>query len=285
MNFYLIMLNALIKRSKQGTNYLSYFKTEAQKAKRDNFIEYEDFLHGCLHVTNNYKEEIKKQFKNFLTKNDHYLSMYKKAIREENTKDMQGKLIQNQINSIEKEKNRILAAGYENNYDYKCFLTPTGDIAINVWDCDIDRILYWRDILQLENDLSRAINELGSTNSTHINVTPFQLSPSQINALKENYNFWLDKGKNKRTLSVNIFEHISFDEFIQMISNYDFNKVNIRGNKGRIAYNIYIISRLLGKEWGELAAKKLNYEFKYLTKQTKFYEYDDLKKMYLKQSP
>jgi hypothetical protein len=44
------MLNAFMEHGKNRTNYQSYFKREAQKAKRDNFVENEDFLDGCIHV-------------------------------------------------------------------------------------------------------------------------------------------------------------------------------------------------------------------------------------------
>jgi hypothetical protein len=62
--------------------------------------------------------------------------------------------------------------------------------------------------------------------------------------------------------------------------NCDFSLVFVRGNKDRVKYTIYIISRFLGEEWGQKSAEKLNCQFKDLTKNTKFIEYDELKNMY-----
>lgn len=312
MKYELIMLNAFMKHNRQVTKYQSYFKKEAQKAKRDNFVELEEFLNECIEVTDSYKEAIEKQFKNFLNEKDQLISTLKNALNRGVVRDKSGNLLKEEIETLEKDRDRVFAAGYENNYDYQCFLSPTGEIAKSIWDCSIERSLFWRDILQLESAVTDAISELirdrsllkhemnpSSGNSqanklTEINNTQkvqakvFILNSSQIVDLKRNYDFWLEKeydeDKNKDNLK-NIFKGYSFDNYINMISNYDFTKVYKRGQKGRVEYNITIIARVMGEDWGKLAANILHCEYANLNKNSNFDEYDELKNMYLHPSP
>lgn len=97
-------------------------------------------------------------------------------------------------------------------------------------------------------------------------------------ALK-NYQFWQANDKKKQGY-VNIFEGISEREFFEMINHADFSKINKKRISQRVKRNIAILSRLLGNEWGEEAAKKINDTLFNCKKMTGFPEWDDLKSMY-----
>ena len=290
------MLNAYMKHNRQVTKYQSYFKKEAQKAKRDNFVEDEEFLSECIEVIDRYKQSIKEQFRDSLNEKDQLINTFKNALNRGEVMDKSGNLLQDKIEALEKGRNSILAAGYENNYDYNCFLSPTGEITKSVWDCSIDRRLSWRDILQLENAVTDAISELVSVESesktnklsrnntslTHNN--PFIITESQMTDLRINYDFWLDKEDDIHNVK-NIFKGYSFDDYIKMICKYDFTKVYRRGQKVRVQYNIAIIARVMGDDWGKLAADKLNCDYEELTKSSGFLEHKELKEMFLHPSP
>jgi hypothetical protein len=67
-----------------------------------------------------------------------------------------------------------------------------------------------------------------------------------------------------------------------MVQNADFSAIIEEGSSQRVHYNIYILSRVLGKEWGEIAAKNTGAKsLRECDGKTKFYEYSELKKMYL----
>lgn len=110
--------------------------------------------------------------------------------------------------------------------------------------------------------------------------TSSNINPTQITRLKENYEFWKEKEANIIETTCNIFDGYDFDKFIEMIQKHDFSPIFVQGNKDRVRYNIYIISRYLGEEWGQRSAEKLKCNFKDLTKNVKFVEYEELKKMY-----
>jgi hypothetical protein len=111
---------------------------------------------------------------------------------------------------------------------------------------------------------------------------PEQLKKYEYDMLKalENYNFW----KNINTKiegRANIFKGVSEREFINMIDNADFSQINKKGISQRVRFNVVVLSRILGKEWGEEAIKKLGKTIDECSKRTEFKEYDELKSMYL----
>jgi len=289
MNYKQIVLNAYTENREQKTSYQSYFKREAQIANRDDFVEFTDYFDGCQNVLESYKKEIIQQYNKRLTENDWIVSSIKSGngikFGDEIVTDQSDKRIQDRLKYITEDKEFIQNSGYINNYDYACYLKETGEITNDIWERSNDRKLSWQVIIQIEQGVFQAKEELLIKNANITQTTPFQLNSTLINKLSENYNFWKSQEKYKFQPKKNIFQNYSFDQYITMIQNYDFTSVFIRGNKDRVKYNIYILSRLLGEDWGQITAKKLNCDFKDLTKNTKFIEHTDLKDMYLNPLP
>ncbi|MDR2346570.1 MAG: hypothetical protein LBE18_10925 [Planctomycetaceae bacterium] len=96
----------------------------------------------------------------------------------------------------------------------------------------------------------------------------------------ENYIFW--NNQNDRIQGrVNIFRDITEQQFISMIDNADFSAIDKKGYSQRVKYNIVVLARILGEEWGEKAASKLNTTLRECGKKTTFAEYNGIKSMYL----
>jgi len=96
----------------------------------------------------------------------------------------------------------------------------------------------------------------------------------------KNYHFWnevndLSHGKK------NIFKNTTQHQFITMVENADFTSINKQGHSQRVKYNIVVLARILGDEWGEKAAKKLGTTLRECGKLTDFYEHGTIKNMYL----
>jgi hypothetical protein len=100
----------------------------------------------------------------------------------------------------------------------------------------------------------------------------------------ENFNFWNDLETNKEG-DRNIFKDITKYEFLEMVHTADFSKISKKGiTTQRVQYNVSVLSRLLGKEWGETAAKNIGTTLEVCKKRTDFAmykQYDTLKSMYL----
>jgi hypothetical protein len=61
MDYLKIIINGYNETHEQRTPFVSYFKREAQKAKRDDFCEYVDFFNGCKNAVRNIKRNIEGQ--------------------------------------------------------------------------------------------------------------------------------------------------------------------------------------------------------------------------------
>ena len=96
----------------------------------------------------------------------------------------------------------------------------------------------------------------------------------------KNFEFWNNQN-DKTQGKQNIFKNITQAEFLQMIINADFSQLNKKGISQRVKYNISVLVRILGKEWGENAAQKLNTTIEYCAGRTEFNEHTQLKTMYL----
>jgi hypothetical protein len=98
----------------------------------------------------------------------------------------------------------------------------------------------------------------------------------------KNYYFWKNlKAENKNNNAYkNIFEGFTQQEFLEMVCTVDFSRLKKTGCKYRIRNNISILSRIMDKEWGEMAAKSLNTTLKECCKRTDYIEYEQLKNLY-----
>jgi hypothetical protein len=211
MNYKLIILNAYTEHREQKTSYKSYFKREAQIANRDNFVEFADYFNGCQYVLVSYKKEITNQYNNRLTEYDWVVTSVKsgKGIKIENevVTDESDKRIQDHLEYIAKDKEFVQNRGYVNNYDYPCYLNETGEITNDIWERSNDRKIFWQDIVQIEQGVNQAKEELLVQNSA--NLQPKSLQDNTISEpLSEFEGFLLTKDQ---TIISRIVEIISND--------------------------------------------------------------------------
>jgi len=103
--------------------------------------------------------------------------------------------------------------------------------------------------------------------------------------LLENYKFWYKHSEETGTETqgyLNIFKGISETQFFEMIDNADFSMiVHKHGYSKRVRLNIFVLSKILGVEWGEKAAKKINSTLEKCSKNSGFHESEALKNLYL----
>jgi hypothetical protein len=120
------------------------------------------------------------------------------------------------------------------------------------------------------------ISEQRQTNGDNVCEVEYDYSK-----VLENYKFWNNQN-DKIQGHVNIFQGISERQFIEMINTADFTVIDKKKRSQRVKYNIYILARILGKEWGKKAAKKLNTTLSECLKMTGFKEYKFIKGIFLK---
>lgn len=164
MNYKQIVLNAYTEHREQKTSYQSYFKREAQIAKRDYFVEFSDYFDGCQNVLESYKNEIIRKYKKRLTEDDWVVSSVKSGsginFDGEIVTDLMDERIQDSLRRIADDKEYVQNKGYINSLDYECNLTETGEITNSVWDHSNVRGLYWQDIIKIEQGVNDAKEEL-----------------------------------------------------------------------------------------------------------------------------
>ena len=141
-------------------------------------------------------------------------------------------------------------------------------------------------INQSLEDAYSIITTLPSTTKTTDEVKDQQdvvvLDNNTEERVLENYNFWTGLPKPH---CINIFENISVSDFLKMVTTADFTVVHTKGQTQRVKYNVYLLSRLLGAEWGDTAAQKLKTTLVNCIKRTLFNEIEankfQLKTMFL----
>ena len=111
-------------------------------------------------------------------------------------------------------------------------------------------------------------------------VTP-KYEIHEISKVLENYTFWNDVNTGVHGHR-NILDGISEQQFIDMVHSADFTAIGkIKNITQRVKYNICVLARLMGTEWGEDAASKLNTTLRTCGKCTNFAERERIKSMYL----
>ncbi|MEI6754991.1 MAG: hypothetical protein WCK78_17730 [Paludibacter sp.] len=172
MNYKQVVLNAYTEHREQKTSYQSYFKREAQIAKRDYFVEFSDYFDGCQNVLESYKNEIIRKYKKRLTEDDWVVSSVKSGsginFDGEIVTDLMDERIQDSLRRIADDKEYVQNKGYTNNLDYECNLTETGEITNSVWEYSNVRGLYWQDIVQIEQGVNQAKDELSVQDQKNI---------------------------------------------------------------------------------------------------------------------
>lgn len=163
MNYKLILKNAITEFEEQKTPYQSFFKREAKRAERDNSVDLNDFFDGCLKVVENYKNEIKKQYKRELTKNDwveeSILSGNGMEIDGEHITDLSDERLQNILSNIKIQRDFIEQSGYESDDSgFYCSINKEGQITNDF--LEEERKLYYPDLELLEKGIKQAKKNL-----------------------------------------------------------------------------------------------------------------------------
>ncbi|MDR1985324.1 MAG: hypothetical protein LBQ28_10985 [Prevotellaceae bacterium] len=161
MNYYKIVIDGYTEKHVQQTPYVSYFKREAQIAKRDSFVEFIDFFNGCKLVLGRYKNEIEREYSKVLFEYGSVLdSIYcGKGIKYDGVlvTDQNDERIKNTEKRIIDKMMFIKDRGYITNSDYVCCVTETGDVA-SVYNMKYS--LYYSDIYELNEAIIQAEREL-----------------------------------------------------------------------------------------------------------------------------
>ena len=98
----------------------------------------------------------------------------------------------------------------------------------------------------------------------------------------ENYYFWTNENDGIRNKQ-NIFTNTNPSAFLQMVQAADFSKIHINEKTQRVRYNISVLARKLGKEWGERAATSVGATLAECQRRTDFMrseKWESLKKMF-----
>jgi hypothetical protein len=187
----------------------------------------------------------------------------------------------NDINKTENDINKLKILCSRHG----TFSAGYGDLSWYQFTLNADGIKYYENSLNAHNKTPAKIVEQSQdiqppqpeTNGNK--DADSKLKYTYSDALK-NYQFW-NSINDKIQGHANIFKNVTEQQFFEMIDNADFSVINKRNISQRVKYNIVVLSRLLGKEWGEKAAKKLNTTLRDCGKKTEIKEYEDIKGMYL----
>jgi hypothetical protein len=116
---------------------------------------------------------------------------------------------------------------------------------------------------------------------TQVKNIVIELTKELEEKILENFTFWNEQPDGKQGRK-NIFKNTKQSYFFKMVQSADFSTIIQKGLSQRIQYNIYVLSRIFGKDWGEKAAKNVGAKsLRECEKKTAFYEHSELKKMYL----
>ncbi|MDR3287078.1 MAG: hypothetical protein LBT27_06520 [Prevotellaceae bacterium] len=146
------------------TLWTSFFKSEAQKAKRDEFIEFNIFFLYLFNDIKQAKENIKWQYEQRISEFGMILSHCYVSISEGKTTDEQGNPIQEKIKAFEDAAKFVRNEGYKMNDDYKYNLfkndnTYSNTRNLNAFFVDIKQFTY-RKLELIESAIKQAEQEL-----------------------------------------------------------------------------------------------------------------------------
>ena len=264
-----IVINGYAEHHSQKTHYISYFRREAQIAKRDNFVEFVDFFNGCKVAITDYKREIEARYNNALTEYDFVLNQCYLALDRGEVINPKGEPIQDIVDNIEKIKKFIEKNGYKDNRDYLCRTTDTGIITRDIFDTQY--VLYYSDIIQLESAVLQAEQELTEKvgEQRHkINVDANEVVNTKSVGRK------INKSKSDESLTLSdIFDEISkYKTIMEILVNQKLIhsgtyiwKDETKGNKGYLAS---LIKNLHGKQYFKGNAKPTSKQIELICKNT-----------------
>jgi len=298
MDYKKIIIDSYV--GQQTMPYAAYFKQQAKRAERDNFVEFADFFNACKAVVSGWKRNIthwcdikiqnindkihyaehyiedNTEWENYVIAQGGVPSEYAKYIREKYRYN-RPQIIQ----ELEQEKEgwkyeKHCLEIYLDDYTIKC-----GEERRNLFDNMPERqyiTLKYNALVGIENYILQAEQELTPPSTPALDNGKLEIDEDK---LLENYQFWKDIENRNTHKYKDIFRNISQNDFLNMIHSADFSTLNKKGVLQRIAYNICVLSRVLGREWGEKSAKSIGKTFEFCQKRTEFLEHNELKNMYL----
>lgn len=172
MNYIEIVCKGYQERHQQGTHLESYFKREAQKAKRDEFCEFNDFFNGCINAIKSLKANIQEQLSREIHENKSAIDI----LRQGRMRHEDGHMI---TEKEEIEEHVAVFMEQMNAYDLNSFQVYTR----NVFENTIPQFHYV-ELIEIENKIRMAESEINDLVSNH-NLKP-------VNEIKVNQ---LGKGK------------------------------------------------------------------------------------------
>lgn len=258
MNYFQIVLKGYLLYKNQQSSCLSYFKSEAQKAYRDSFVEYSDFFDSCTRVLSQYKNEIVRKHMNDIYEFEGPLRSYRQQIAKGNLRDKNNRLYQDEIDCILKEQEKIKKRGYNS---LTCGLKEDGEITRNMFE--IKHELPYVLIEVIEKAILKASESLSIKQSDNTNIEKgeddncFKYNEDIINEI---YNYCCDTN----TFKENEITHL---DFVEAVAKADFKKIidicTKNHKKTRAKYIIHALKEFIfkeGEKWCIQAANGINTE-------------------------
>ena len=153
MNYIEIVCKGYQERYQQGTPLDSYFKRVAQKAKRDEFCEFNDFFNGCLNAIESLKANIQQQLDKEIHENKSAINI----LRQGRMRHEDGHMI---TEKDEIEEHVAVFMEQVNAYDLNSFQVYTR----NVFENTIPQFHYY-ELIELENKIKMAKSEIENIDS------------------------------------------------------------------------------------------------------------------------
>lgn len=126
MNYLEIVCKGYQEKYQQGTTLDSYFKRMAQKTKRDEFCEFNDFFNGCIKAVDSLKANIQQQLDKEIHENKRAIDI----LRQGRMKHEDGHMI-----TDKEEIEEHVAVFWEqmNGYDLNSFQVYTTNFLISLY--------------------------------------------------------------------------------------------------------------------------------------------------------
>ena len=257
MNYFQIVLKGYLLYKNQQSSCLSYFKSEAQKAYRDSFVEYSDFFDSCTRVLSQYKNEIVRKHMNDIYEFEGPLRSYRQQIAKGNLRDKNNRLYQDEIDCILKEQEKIKKRGYNS---LTCGLKEDGEITRNMFE--IKHELPYVLIEVIEKEIIKASQSLSIKQSDNTNIkkgvddNSFEYNEDKINEI---YNYCCSTGVYKK----NEITHL---DFIEAVTKADFKKIidtcAENNKKASALFTIHALKKFIekGDIWCKQAANSVDTE-------------------------
>jgi hypothetical protein len=146
----------------------------------------------------------------------------------------------------------------------------------------IDAYIYFVKNEILEYTDTNSITGITTSEQSVLQELGIEWTDTLENLALINFEFWnnIEKTLPNRTVS-NIFENTTKNAFFKMMHNADFTAIHTKGQTQRVQFNIVVLSRIMGENWGEKAVKKIGAKsLRDCGKKTTFEEHSKLKNMF-----